>query len=368
MQGLNFNSNSYSKLAGEVQESIAEGIYNFGTSRPVGFGRDHEIKAAVEENRYFIAEKTRLNVEELFFNNGCKRAEIELISLFLNILDIQHIITSHFESPEKLEFFEMIEKAGKIQLHFVKTNEVGEIDVESLNDHLRNKKKTALISLSHANFFTGVLLPVKTIRQICKTNQIYFHLNAQLTVGRYKIDFESIKTDFITFDTSLLNGPVNAGCTIFNQSIDLDNKQYNYLKKAIQFVEHKNIANISGISKALDLAMGQIKYRQESIGFLRKRLLEQLKSKLGIDCIDSGLTKSGLFNHVAFWAKHADFGKYIIEKLDLEGIDVSQTPFPVNKDSHRNETFINIGVAATCSSSDIDYFVEILQKIKAGRT
>ena len=368
MHRLNFNSNSYSRLSSRVQEAITNAIDIYGDARPISFGSDHKISAAIEESRYSIAEKLHLNVAELFFNNGCKSAEIELIGVVLNLLDIEHIITSCFESPDKLEFFEFIEKAGKIKLHFIETNEYGEIYPEQLKEILINKKNTALLSLSHANFFSGVLLPVKAILQICKTSHIYFHLNAQLTLGRFEIDFETIKSDFVTFDASLINGPGNVGCTIYNNLIGLDNKRYNYLKKAIQFVENKNISNILGLNQAISKAMDDINTRQDSTRLMRNQLIKQLGSDLGIDSIDSKLNKPVLYNHVAFWAKHAYFGKYIIEKLDLEGVDVSQIPFPVNMDSHPNETYINIGIAATCSSSDIDFFVEILQRIKAGRT
>ena len=363
MSTVNFNSNEYSPLSPEVIAAMKKAVDDFSDAATEGFGKDYKRQSAIEECRIIITENLKVELHEVFFNYGFVNAEIQIINWAALVLGVITFVTSSFENPEKLRYLKGLEDLGQIKLQLIETTEYGEISIEDFKKTLSSLNCNTIISLSHANSFSGILLPLKEVSLICKENRFLFHLNASLTIGRYNIGFQNIKPDFVSFSPSLLNGPKGIGCTIINDSIAISNKRYNYLKDAAKTTENKDIAQILGFKMALMNAFRGIESKQEKIAHLKSYFISKVINKLGIEAISTQFKKEGLYNQVAFWLNNWDYGNYIFEKLDLKGISVSSIEFPL-KNKYEGYTFLNIGISDMCLKSEIDYFIEVLQKMK----
>ncbi|NJO89483.1 MAG: aminotransferase class V-fold PLP-dependent enzyme [Chloroflexia bacterium] len=310
-----------------------------------------------------IREKLKAEFFHLHFNNGIPSSEIELINLSILLLDVELIVTSVFENKGKLAYLRQLEEAGKIKLHLLKTSDFGEIGPDDLISVLVHNKSKALISLSHANCFTGILLPVKDISAIAKQYNAWFHLDSTLMIGNYELDVSRLQVDFLSFDVSLINGPVGVGCLFVNENLVLSNDRFNQLRSTFKFSENKNSVLITGVKVAVQEALENLSEKGTRISELRDYFIAELEQRLRLKAIDNYMKKKGLWNQLSFFAPKEKFGKYLIEKLDLNGFIVSKNVYPLELDDFQNNHFINISLSTETTKEEIDSFRSFMQDI-----
>jgi len=356
MKTINFNNNKFTYLSEEVRQAMEDANLLMQTYKPISFGRDYKIMAETENARNYIADKLKLSAHEIFFSHGNQNSDIEIINQAVLFLKIEHIFTSIFENKQKLEYLKNLQSAGKISLSYIETSEFGEIKLKDLNDKLSQIGSKSILSLSHANLYTGILLPVKDVLTICRTNHVYFHLDISLTIGRYQIDFEKFKPDFVNFDSSLLQGPVGVGIQIINNKIDMELNGYQCITNSFGILENKNLAQILGLYKAFSISLIHIETNRLGIIKLREYFLKKANSLLKIKVLIEANKKPGLYNLIPLYIDKNIGGDYFIEKLDLNGIFVQNLKFPIEINSDRQ--FINIALNEGITEEDIDYFFE----------
>ncbi len=360
MNKIHFNSNEFTPLSNEVKTAMKKTVEDFANANPIGFGNDYRIEAESEEIKSSICERLKAESYHLYFTNGLIQSVLELINLSVLQLDVDLIITSLFENKEKLNYLKLIKEAGKIELHLLKTSDFGEIDIEDLKHVLEANKSKVLISLSHANSFTGGLLPVKDISNVAKQYKAYFHLDSTLMIGKYELDLSRVNVDFLSFDVNLINGPVGIGCLFINENLATSNVQFNQLRSSFKSAESRNIFLIVGANVALSKAFENLSEIQKKTQELRTNFISEIENKLQLKTIDLFLKKKGLFNQLAFFAPKKEFGKYLVEKLDLNGFVVSKKKYPVKVDVFAEHHFVNISLSAELSKQQIGQFVDFL--------
>lgn len=101
-------------------------------------------------------------------------------------------------------------------------NSTGHFDIADLEDPRRilkgsdraKKKKTTpkLITLSHALYNNGAIMPVEEVGRIAKANDVLFCIDAAQTVGSIEIDVKRIGCDFMAFPAfKWICGPLGLG-------------------------------------------------------------------------------------------------------------------------------------------------------------
>ncbi len=361
MNRINFNSNQFTPLSKEVKEAMNSAVEKFADSNPTGFGCDYKIEAETEEIKGIINEKLNANSFHLSFTNGTLQAAIELINLSVLLLDVKLVVTSVFEDEAKLKYIRQLKEAGKVELYLLKTSDFGEIDLEDLKNILAKSELKTLISLSHVNSFSGVLLPVKDIAALAKQHNALFYLDSSLMIGKYELDLSRIDIDFLSFDASLINGPVGVGSLFVNESLAVSNEQFGKLEFALQSIENKNVVLVLGFKHALLRALENINNWQEKVIELKSYFVAELETKHGLNTLDHFLKKKGLFNQLAFFAPKEKFGKYLIEKLDLNGFIVSKKYYPLKLNNFLEHHFVNISIPINSTKQEIDAFLNFVQ-------
>src|SRR5690625_7583876 len=86
-------------------------------------------------------------------------------------------------------------KAHGVELVYVKTNSMGEIDYQDLEDKLKSSDKKTLVTLMHANNEIGNLLDINRVQQLCEEVGALFHSDTVQTLGHYDMDFKEMKLD-----------------------------------------------------------------------------------------------------------------------------------------------------------------------------
>ena len=88
-------------------------------------------------------------------------------------------------------------KEGRIKLSYVELDSKGRINLNHLEELLKNNERS-LVSLMHANNELGNLLPIKEVGELCQKYNAVFHSDTVQTMGHYKLDLQKLNIQFAT--------------------------------------------------------------------------------------------------------------------------------------------------------------------------
>ncbi|MBN1253112.1 MAG: aminotransferase class V-fold PLP-dependent enzyme [Bacteroidales bacterium] len=324
------------------------------------FGR--KSKAKIDEIRNYYSKILKTENNKIFFAKNSLSSFKSIINYSLLFLDIQQIITSEFENNNVLDYLKSVENARKIKLIFIETDNLGKISTADLEQKI-SKNNNSLVFLLHANEYNGILLPVKEVSQICIKNKSIFYLNLDLTICKYDIDFQTINPDFASFDFKNLSRNTNSGIIFYNQQINISNKKYIEIRN--NFIADENI-NPEILVKDVEIfnrALRNMEKNKIYIVNLKKYLISKMKENFNIENTLSLYNNEGLYFMVSYFLPTSIFGKYILQKLDIEGITVGNADYPNNNKIADNE-FIRIGINEFNTEKDINFFISKLINLK----
>jgi cysteine desulfurase len=358
---LNFNSNNYSLLSEDVSSAFYHAIKTYQNHGNLEFGSDISIKAKIEESRNQLANFLNADSQMLFFDGLSPKSDAGTILPILLYSDIRNIITLRSETKEKIQFLEGLEQSGKVKLEFIEQDQSGIINTLQLSELINRDNHKKLISLSHADRIKGNLAPVKEIASICKNKPAYFHLNTNLTIGRYVIDFKSLMPDFMSFSCNLIHGPEGIGGILINPSIKMDKSIFGLIYNYLRSVEHKNLALILAMENSFGLAIDDLEFYRKKISELKQYFTQQIDKRLNIMPINSMNDKEGLINLIPISIKTMQFGQLLAEKSDLKGFAVDINQISLDNTMESDEFMLSIALNEEITTHEIDSFIDYLE-------
>ena len=188
-----------------------------------------------------------------------------------------------------------LSKRKVVKLNELEIDENGYFELTNL-EKLAKKKNTKLITLSHALYNSGAIMPVEETGKIARENNVLYCIDAAQTVGSIKVDVKKIGCDFMAFPGfKWLCGPVgigifycskNAGDLLRPQSIGgesailSDQKVIAYIESPQKFqTGFRNYPGVAGLESSLRyilrLGIANIHKNNIKIGnILRSELLK----------------------------------------------------------------------------------------------
>ena len=112
-------------------------------------------------------------------------------------------------------------KSDKIKVSFVKLSKSGDVDLEDLENILKNSNQKCLVSLMHINNEIGNITDIDAVSKICKKYNSLFHSDTVQSVGHYDLDFEKIKVDFFVASAHKFHGPKGIGFAFVRKNTNL---------------------------------------------------------------------------------------------------------------------------------------------------
>ena len=194
-------------LAPEVYEAIAPILKsNFGNpSSTHYFGRN--AKALIENSRRSIARHLNCHTSEIIFTSGGTEADNMALLCAVKELGVKRIITSRLEHHAVGHAAENICTEFDVELQYVKHCGKGNVDLEHLEELLKESKKT-LVSLMHANNEIATLLLIPAIAFLTmpllrRATLFFFH--------GYTADFDVLVTKpYVTLHRSSVQPPIDS--------------------------------------------------------------------------------------------------------------------------------------------------------------
>ncbi len=328
--------------------------------------KGEEAKKALENSRKTIAKALNAKPEEIIFTSGGTESNnIAIKSIaFTNRDKGNHIITSKIEHDCILESCKWLEKQD-FKITYLDVDSEGFVKPEVLEKAIT--KDTILVSIIHGNNEIGTIQDLKSLGDICKKHNVYFHTDACQSFT--KTDLDSKDADLITLNAHKIHGPKGVGCLFVKQGTNIEAWQHGGGHEFGLRSGTENIPAIVGFAKAVEIAnKNHVIYMTK----LRDQIISELL-KIGNAKLN-GPKENRLCNNINICFKGID-APSLGSKLDNKGISSSlASACSANNDelSHvlkaiglSNEdanSSIRLTLSRFTTQEDVDYAIKVISK------
>jgi len=296
---------------------------NFGNPSSI-HRHGREVRSAVERARKTIAGLLNASPAEITFTSGGTEADNMAIIRSVEKFKITHAITSSLEHHAVLHTLEYLAKQGKIKLNFVDLDSKGHIDLNHLEELLRDNPKT-LVSLMHGNNEVGNLLDMNIVGQLCEDYEAIFHSDTVQTMGHYRHDLQQLKIDFLVGAAHKFHGPKGIGFLYINSKNKIQPLIHGGSQERNMRGGTENVYGIVGMAKALEIAYSDMDEHRQHIEGLKQRMIVKLRQNiedLQFNGDSDNLEKS-LYTVLNVGFPPSNEGDMFIFNLDINKISVS---------------------------------------------
>ena len=364
-------------LSEEVIDAMVSVLKNnFGNpSSSHSFGQ--EAKVLIENVRRQAAEYLNVSPAEIVFTSCGTESNNMVIKSCVEHLDVQRIITSPMEHKCVAETIIDLKKRKNIEVVYLRPNKSGDIDLQDLEEKLKNSDKKTLVSLMHANNEVGNLLDIEKVAHLCKDNGALFHTDTVQTMAHYPMDFSKIPVDFASCSAHKFHGPKGNGFAFIRKNSKLKSLITGGPQERSLRAGTENVCGIVGLGKALELAIDHMEAYRNSMEDVKAYAIQKLEENIPGIIFNgrSGDMEKSLYTLVSVLLPFKE--PLIGMKLDMKGIAVSQgsacssgasTPSMVmmmllDEDQMSSGTTLIISLRHMTTRDEIDYFIENLKLV-----
>jgi len=289
---------------------------------------------AIEKSRIIIAKSINAMPEEIIFTSGGTESNNFAIkgTAFANRDKGNHIITTKIEHKSVSESCEWLERQG-FEITYLNVDGKGFVEPEDLEKAITDK--TILISIIHGQNEIGTIQDLKTLGDICKKHNIYFHTDACQSYTKTEIDVRKQGVDLISLNAHKIHGPKGMGALYLRKGTKIIPWQNGGAQEKGLRAGTDNVAGIVGFAKAVELD-SNIEY----INNLKEQLINGL---LEIDKIKVNNSQHGL-PHIISISFFGIEGEAIVASLDLEDIYVATGSACSSNDLQPSNSLLAIGL------------------------
>jgi cysteine desulfurase len=228
----------------------------------------------------------------------------------------------------------------------------------------------------HVNNETGAILDIEKVARICKQHKVFFHTDTVQSVGKIKIDLQTIPIDFLVASAHKFHGPKGVGFTFIRKGILVNPMLFGGEQEKGLRPGTEAIHNIIGMAKALELACQNLETEKKHIQKLKNYTINQLQSNFeGIKI--NGHSDKTLYTILNVLLPFSnDKTAMILFNLDMKGIAVSRgsacqsgSPRPSHvlaemlSEEDLLKPSLRISFSHFNTTEEIDYFISVLKGI-----
>jgi len=323
MKQIYLDNASTTQLRAEVIEAMTDVLRNnFGNpSSTYSIGRS--AKAIIETSRKQVAKYLNATSQEIIFTSSATEANNWILRNAVKNLKVQRIISSKIEHHAVLNTVLELQKEFGIELVFVDLLENGNINLNHLEELLKDEKPT-LVSLMYVNNETGNVLDIERVGELCREYKSYFHSDTVQAIGKIRMDLQKLPVDFLIGTAHKFHGPKGIGFVFVRKGVQLKPLFFGGSQEKGIRAGTESSHQIVGLAKALELSYDNLDSEKEYILSLRNYLIEQLNQNLKGYKIN-GDSENGIYGIINVQFPFSEsVTATILFSLDMKGIAVSR--------------------------------------------
>ena len=281
------------------------------------------VKTAIENARSTIADLINASPNEIIFTSGGTEADNTAIFTSIRLHGVRSVVTSPLEHHAVLNTLKALASNGEIELNFVNIDKKGNLDINHLDDILKNNGRS-LVSIMHANNEIGNLNNIELIGELCNNRGALFHTDTVQTMGHYRHDLTKIKAHFTAASAHKFHGPKGTGFIFCRDGVQLSQLLHGGGQERKLRAGTENIHGIVGLAKALEIAYSHIDQHHAYIQNLKNRMITKLQESI----YDVRFNGNSAISHNSLYTvlsvslpNNASFD--LLKYLDLNDISVS---------------------------------------------
>ena len=373
MENVYLDNSATTKMDERVLEEMLPYLKeDYGNASSL-YSLGRKSKKAIEDSREKVATILNCRPDEIYFTSGGSESDNTAIKGIAraNRKKGKHIITSKIEHLAVLDTCKELEKEG-FEVTYLDVDSKGKVNIEELKKAIR--KDTILISIMYANNEIGTIQDISEIGRIARENNVYFHTDAVQAVGNLDIDVQAQNIDSLSLSGHKFYGPKGIGVLYVRKNVKFNKFIAGGHQERNKRAGTENVANIVGLSKALEISYNELKEHREKILYLRNYYEEKVKKNID-NIIINGDEKNRLpgNSNISFIGVN---GQDLLLNLDMIGICVSSGSACTSGSIDASHVLIALGVKEEVAKSsirvsigkyntkeEIDYLVENLIEI-----
>ncbi|WP_180554375.1 cysteine desulfurase family protein [Staphylococcus haemolyticus] len=235
-----------------IEEMMTIYKSHFGNPSSIhSIGRD--ARRFLDESRRTVAKLLNAKPSEVIFTSGATESNNTAIKglVYANEHLGNHIITTKIEHHSVLHVFEQLEKEG-YDVTYLDVDDTGAIDLDQLKEALTND--TILVSIMFVNNEVGTVEPMYDIEDIVSESNALLHVDAVQAIGHLDVNFEDFKMDTLSLTAHKFGGPKGVGVLLVRDKTPIEYTQLGGEQETKRRAGTENLAQIVGLTKALELA------------------------------------------------------------------------------------------------------------------
>jgi len=286
------------------------------------FGR--ESKIVVENARKTIAKLLNTAPGTIFFTSGGTEADNMAIKCGIHDHKITHAITSKLSHHAVLYPLEDLEKEGIIKLSYVNIDKNGVVDLNHLEELLKNNPRT-FVSIMHANNEIGTMQDIRSIGDICKQYNAIFHSDTVQTIAHFPFDMKELNVDFMAASAHKFHGPKGVGFVFISEDIQINPLLRGGGQERNMRAGTENIYGIAALAMAMEMAYENLEEEIKYIKGIKKHMIEKLQTELDDvqfygTCLD---LDNSLYTVLSCHFPETDIAEMLLFNLDILGVACS---------------------------------------------
>lgn len=285
-------------------------------------GHGRKVKALLEEARSKIAKLLNCTPGEIIFTSGGTEADNMAIRGAVKHLGVKHIITSPIEHHAVLHTVEEMHHHGKAEMHLVRLDDKGHIDLGHLEE-LLTAYPDSLVTLMHGNNEIGNLLDLEKVAALCLQHDAWFHTDTVQTMGHYAFDLQQLPIDFLACGAHKFNGPKGVGFIYIRKGSRMKPFITGGAQERDMRGGTENVYGIVGLAKALEICYRDLEGKRRHIEGLKKLMIDELKKSIPGIAFNGDAEGRSLYTVLSVSFPPAEAGDMLLFNLDLAGISAS---------------------------------------------
>ena len=231
----------------------------------------------------------------IFTKNTTESLNLLAYSLTSKLKKGDEIVISQMEHHSNFVPWQQLAKQRSLKLKFIKINEEGLFDADSINENIT--KKTKIVSLTHVSNVLGTINSIKDIAKIAHENSALMVADGAQSAPHMPVDVKNLNVDFYAFSGHKMLGPTGIGVLYGKRELLEEMQPFLYggeMIREVKFDDTKfndlpwkfeagtmNIAEGIGLSAAIDylnnIGMGQIQKRDRELADYAIKRLKEIK-------------------------------------------------------------------------------------------